>query len=178
MRPRRARRFPGAVALILALPAALLLPGRPAAAATGVHTTWLWHMHQPIYWPTQSTWAPGRYETAYETITLGHSQNDEFTIFNSDDRVNDYQGYPKTALGQVLHLPDAGAQVSFAGSLIQNVGSLGQNGWNSGRYASNWYQPYRDAHAWRGLVERGMAQDNSWARSADRYEALYRQLTG
>ena len=37
---------------------------------------------------------------------------------------------------------------------------------------------YRDAHAWRGLVERGMAQDNSWARSADRYEALYRQLTG
>jgi starch synthase len=37
---------------------------------------------------------------------------------------------------------------------------------------------YRDARAWRGLVERGMAQDNSWARSADRYEALYRQLTG
>jgi starch synthase len=37
---------------------------------------------------------------------------------------------------------------------------------------------YRDARAWRGLVERGMAQDNSWARSADRYEALYRQLAG
>jgi starch synthase len=37
---------------------------------------------------------------------------------------------------------------------------------------------YRDRQAWRGLVERGMAQDNSWARSAERYEALYRQLAG
>jgi starch synthase len=37
---------------------------------------------------------------------------------------------------------------------------------------------YRDGHAWRGLVQRGMAQDNSWDRSAERYEALYRQLAG
>jgi starch synthase len=35
---------------------------------------------------------------------------------------------------------------------------------------------YRDARAWGGLVERGMAEDNSWARSAERYEALYRRL--
>ena len=105
----------------------------PAAgvAATGVHTTWLWHMHQPIYWPTQSTWTPGRYETAFETITLNHSQNDEFTIFNSDDRVADYQWYPKDALQSVLDLPDAGAQVSFAGSLIENIFSLGNAGWKA-----------------------------------------------
>jgi starch synthase len=37
---------------------------------------------------------------------------------------------------------------------------------------------YRDARAWRGLVLRGMAQDNSWARSATAYEALYRRLAG
>ncbi len=35
---------------------------------------------------------------------------------------------------------------------------------------------FRDRRAWRGLVERGMAEDNSWERSAGRYEALYRRL--
>ncbi|HPF71603.1 MAG TPA: hypothetical protein PLQ13_13085, partial [Candidatus Krumholzibacteria bacterium] len=128
--------------------AALLLAALPAVAGTGVHTTYLWHMHQPIYWPDQSTWTPGRYETAYETITLGHSQNDEFSIFNSDDRVADYQWYPKDALGMVLDLPDAGAQVSFAGALIENITSLGNAGWNGGRYATDWSSHYRTAMGW------------------------------
>ncbi len=35
---------------------------------------------------------------------------------------------------------------------------------------------WRDRRAWRGLVERGMAQDFSWERSAAGYEALYRRL--
>jgi starch synthase len=35
---------------------------------------------------------------------------------------------------------------------------------------------FRDRRAWRGLMRRGMAQDNSWERSAERYEALYRRL--
>lgn len=120
----------------------------PPAAAAPVHTTYLWHMHQPIYWPERSTWNGRAYEHAYETITLGHSQSDESSIFNSDDRVHDYQDYPKTALATILDVPDAGAQVSFATSLIQNVSSLAAAGWNGGRYAPNWYQPYRDAHAW------------------------------
>jgi starch synthase len=34
----------------------------------------------------------------------------------------------------------------------------------------------RDRRAWAGLVRRGMAEDNSWDRSAGRYEALYRTL--
>jgi starch synthase len=37
---------------------------------------------------------------------------------------------------------------------------------------------YRDRRAWRGLMERGMAEDNSWARSAARYEQLYEALAG
>ncbi len=36
---------------------------------------------------------------------------------------------------------------------------------------------HRDPDAWRGLVLRGMAEDNSWDRSAAQYEALYRRLT-
>ncbi len=117
-------------------------------AGTGVHTTYLWHMHQPIYWPDASTWTPARYETAYETITLGHSQNDEFTIFNSDDRVGDYQWYPKDAVSSILDLPEAGAQVSFAGALMENLFSLGDAGWNGGRYAADWYSHYRTARGW------------------------------
>jgi starch synthase len=34
----------------------------------------------------------------------------------------------------------------------------------------------RDARAWRELVLRGMAEDNSWEQSARRYEALYEHL--
>ncbi len=125
----------------------LMLLAAPALAAP-VHTSYLWHMHQPIYWPDRSPGFSPRYEFAHETIALGHSQNDVFSIFNNDDRVRDYQDYPKLAIQSALDQPDAGAQVSFAGSLIQNVTSLGSAGWNGGRYASNWWQPYRDAKSW------------------------------
>jgi hypothetical protein len=135
-------RYIFAVAILLCLAACDGLPAAP------VHTTYLWHMHQPIYWPDRSTWYPARYETAYETITLGHSQSDVYGIFNKDDRVHDYQDYPKTAIGMVLDLPDAGAQISFASALIENVKSLADNGWNGGRYASDWYSDYRTARSW------------------------------
>jgi hypothetical protein len=36
-----------------------------AAAAAPIHTTYLWHMHQPIYWPDASTWYADPYEHAY-----------------------------------------------------------------------------------------------------------------
>jgi hypothetical protein len=119
-----------------------------ASHAAPVHTTYLWHMHQPIYWPDRSTWYPSRYETAYETITLGHSESDVYGVFDKDDRVHDYQDYPRTAIGMVLDLPDAGAQISFASALIENVKSLADNHWNGGRYATNWYGDYRTARSW------------------------------
>jgi starch synthase len=37
---------------------------------------------------------------------------------------------------------------------------------------------WRDPAGWRGLMLRGMAQDNSWERSAAGYEELYRRLAG
>ena len=139
------RRAPGlGAALILVV--LHCIPG--TAPAAPVHTTYLWHMHQPIYWPDRSTWYPSRYETAYETITLGHSENDVFTIFNKDDRVHDYQDYPETAVSTILDLADAGAQVSFAAALIENVTSLADAGWNGGRYAPDWYGDYRAARSW------------------------------
>jgi starch synthase len=35
---------------------------------------------------------------------------------------------------------------------------------------------HRDERAWRGIVERGMAQDNSWRHSAAEYERLFSRL--
>ncbi len=35
---------------------------------------------------------------------------------------------------------------------------------------------HRDARAWRGLQVRGMAEDNSWRHSAERYEELFEEL--
>jgi hypothetical protein len=134
--------------LILAAATVAPLAARGPASAAPVHTTYLWHMHQPIYWPDRSTWNPSRYETAYETITLGSSESDVFDIFNKDDRVHDYQDYPKAAIASVLDLPDAGAQVSFASALIENVKSLADAGWNGGRYASNWYADYHTGRSW------------------------------
>jgi starch synthase len=36
---------------------------------------------------------------------------------------------------------------------------------------------FRDKRAWHAMMRRGMALDHSWARSAERYRALYRALT-
>jgi len=118
------------------------------ATSAPIHTTYLWHMHQPIYWPDASTWYADPYEQAYETIELGHSESDEAEIFGKADRIGDYQWYPRDAISSILDLPDAGAQVSFAGSLIENISSLGDAGWNGGAYGSSWYGSYREARGW------------------------------
>ncbi len=136
-----------AAAVAFAALAAALAPAA-ALAATGVHTTYLWHMHQPIYWPDESAWTPGRYQTAYETLVTGTAQNDLAAIFGSDDRRGDYQHYPRDAVASMLDLPDGGAQVSFAGALMENVQSLADAGWNGGAYGLNWFGPYREARGW------------------------------
>jgi hypothetical protein len=141
-------RFATAAFLVAAAFVAVLAAVPPGASAAPVHTSYLWHMHQPVYWPDDSTWSPGEYETAYETIVLGHSENDEAEIFGKADRLGDYQHYPRDAISSILDLPDAGAQVSFAGSLIENITSLGDNGWNGGAYAADWWQWYPEARGW------------------------------
>lgn len=149
MRTRMGRAAPTGMAVGSAVLLFVFLAGGGAPApAAPVHTTYLWHMHQPIYWPSESAWTPGEYEKAYETISLGHSESNVFEIFDKDDRVRDYQDYPRVALFSILDLPDAGAQISFAGALVENLFSLGDNGWNGGRYASDWYRWYREAIGW------------------------------
>ncbi len=126
----------------------LLFLAGASLASTGVHTTYLWHMHQPIYWPDESVWTPGRYQTAYETLLGGYCQNDLAEIFGKDDRIGDYQWYPRDAVASMLDLPEAGAQVSFAGALVENIESLAEAGWDGGVYASDWTSHYREARGW------------------------------
>jgi hypothetical protein len=128
--------------------AALCLP-IPSRAAP-VHTTYIWHMEQPIYWPAPSTWGEG-YQTAWESIVLKdggalHPENDVRAIFSVEDRVAAYQFRPRDAI-QAMSGVDAGAQVTYTGGLVRNVASLGavsQLG-----YSPSWNSAFVQARGWQ-----------------------------
>ncbi|MCF8365668.1 MAG: T9SS type A sorting domain-containing protein [Bacteroidales bacterium] len=124
-----------------------------------VHTTYLWHLQQPIYWPEQSTWTPGQYQDVWESQYLknnggniypdglAHPLNDLEEIFGKDDRKAVYQWRTKDAVQTLLGLPDAGAQVNYSGCLIENVNSLavaGQLG-----YSTGWQNNFQTARNWQ-----------------------------
>lgn len=122
------------------LPMALIWGGN-------IHTSYLWHMHQPIYWPDASQDHPG-YQVAYESIQRreeqgGHPIDTLEDYFSKDDRQAVYQWRVKDAINNIQHLPQAGAQVTYSGSLLKNVESLGAN--NAYGYSSNWKNHYIDA---------------------------------
>jgi hypothetical protein len=125
-----------------------LMPSALHAANTNVHTTWLWHLHQPIYWPDRApaNHAADHYQNAWDTIQLGNVHPDDTsltTVFGESDRVNAYQGEPSGTVSGLLGYPNAGAQLNMSGALMENVQSLAvQNqlgygsGWNSGNTAA------------------------------------------
>ena len=92
-----------------------------AATALGqnpIHVTYLWHMHQPIYYP---------YETVNQTDNAGRFN---FSVRGvHDQRTGAYGEWPKNAVQQGTDLPHAGVQVSFSGSLMENMTGLYGNGW-------------------------------------------------
>ncbi|MDR3456472.1 MAG: carbohydrate-binding protein [Verrucomicrobiae bacterium] len=115
-----------------------------AGTNTNVHTTWLWHLHQPIYWPDRApaNHAADHYQNAWDTIQLGNAHpNDTVltTVFGAGDRVAAYQGGPSSTVNGLRGYANAGAQVNMSGALMENVQSLaaaGQlgygSGWNNG----------------------------------------------
>ena len=134
----------------LCLVSLLLPPGvRAADSNTGVHTTWLWHLHQPIYWPDRAPYnhnGVDHYQNAWDTIQLGNVHPDDTdltTVFTDPDRVAAYQGQPSSTVQGLLGYPNAGVQLNMSGALMENVQSLAvQNqlgygsGWNSGNTAA------------------------------------------
>jgi hypothetical protein len=131
---------------------AFLLPCRHLCGSTNVHTTWLWHLHQPIYWPERRVSGNDHYEAAWDTIQQQNagrnhpSPENLSTIFGLADRVAAYQTRPHDALSSILGRPDAGAQVSYSGALMENVQSLGAAGQLG--YAGNWNTYNQQARGW------------------------------
>ncbi|MBK6765050.1 MAG: hypothetical protein IPG71_01715 [bacterium] len=117
--------------------------------AAPVHTTYLWHLEQPIYWPAPSPYGAG-YETALESIWqrnngAAHPENDVSGIFMLADRVAAYQDRPKNSIATMSGV-DAGAQVTYSGGLLRNVGSLGAA--NYGGYNNSWNSHFQTARNW------------------------------
>ncbi len=124
-----------------------------------VHTTYLWHLQQPIYWPEQSQWSPSQYQDVWESQYLksnggniypdgqAHPLNNLEEIFGKDDRKAVYQWRTRDGVETLLGLPDAGAQVNYSGCLLENVNSLAAAGqWG---YAAGWQNNFVTARNWQ-----------------------------
>lgn len=137
------------VAATVALVGLFLCP--VVAKSDAVHFSYLWHMEQPIYWPAQQASGADRYERAWESIQrtdagAAHPANDLRDIFGKADRVAAYQYRTRDSINALLWTPDAGAQMSYSGGLIENIASLGAA--NQLGYSPNWYQSIREARIW------------------------------
>ena len=115
-----------------------------------VHTSYLWHLQQPTYWPDKSVDNPYEYQKVWESNVLkfnggnndvngiAHPTNDLQEIFSKPDRVNVYQWETYNSMQSIAHLPEAGVQVNYGGCLIENINSLADAGqWG---YQNNWQQ--------------------------------------
>ena len=123
-----------------------------------VHTSYLWHLEQPIYWPETSVWNPYQHQNAWESQYLKwnngnwypdgqqHPLNNIQEIFSNDDRKAVYQYRAKDAVQSLLGLSEAGAQVNYSGCLMENVNSLaGAGQWG---YYSGWQSSFVSARGW------------------------------
>ena len=92
-------------------------------------------MHQPIYWPGESV---------VEAAAAAHYGFDVVTVHT--DRSGPYTSWPSDAVGalRAAGLGRAGAQVSFSGSLMENLDALEA----AGRGFSGWKTPWRTAATW------------------------------
>ena len=128
---------------ILAL-AGLLAFTCTQAFAGSVKVARFWHNHQPIYWPDWSS--EGHVQFAKDSINNGgaHPANNLTDIFGLHDRVQAYQYGPRDSLANCDS--GAGYAISYSGSLIDNVRSLGSAGMLG--YDSNPFGGYQDACSW------------------------------
>ncbi|MBP5787491.1 MAG: hypothetical protein J6Y19_06730 [Kiritimatiellae bacterium] len=134
--------------LVSSTVAAAVLLGVAAlpVSASSVKVARFWHNHQPIYWPD---WADGHVQYAKDSIEMkgnqgGHPVDNLTEIFGKYDRVKAYQYGPRNSLGACD--TGAGYAISYSGSLIDNVRSLGSAGMLE--YSSTPFAGYQDACSW------------------------------
>lgn len=125
-----------------------------------VHTSYLWHMDQPVYWADKSKDKPDSKQfveesqrlkmsggNMYTGSSLAHPTNNLEEIFSKADRVNAYQSAPRDAVNSIKDISNAGAQLSISAGLLENIQSLGvKNQWG---YSSNWMNAYKEAISWK-----------------------------
>lgn len=100
-------------------------------AAEPIHVGFLWHMHQPIYYP---------YETILQTQSAARFSFNVVDVHNQ--RFGPYTDWPRDAINAGLSQPHLGAQISFSGSLIENLNALQSAGVNGGMW-NNWNADYQ-----------------------------------
>ncbi len=126
-------------------------------AQAQTHTSYLWHLQQPIYWPEQGSGTTYQFVKESNDIKSGggnnygtgtsHPTNDLQEIFSKNDRVNIYQHDAKNSVANITWHPEAGAQVNYSGCLIENVNSLANaNQWG---YYPDWADNYVEARSWQ-----------------------------
>ncbi len=117
--------------------AAVLGVAGSAAGQAPINVAFLWHMHQPVYYP---------YESIVQTQANNRYSFNVLDIHNQ--RFGPYTTWPKNAvqLGANAGLTHLGASVSFTGSLIQNLNAMQAAGVNGGMW-NNWQAGYNQGRA-------------------------------
>lgn len=123
----------------------------PAQTPPSVEVTYLWHLHQPIYWPAPAQADTRRYEFARDTVLAqnggrGNPSDTVSSIFGLDDRIAAYQYRPKDSIQTLFGQSLGGVQINYSGSLMQNVASLGENSMLG--YTPGWKNAYAEALGW------------------------------
>ena len=124
--------------LLVAVSATLLSLGLAprADAQAPIEVGFLWHMHQPIYYPG---------ENIVQTQNAGRFSFSLYDVHNQ--RNGPYTSWPRDAVQLGLSQPNLGTQVSFSGSLIENLNTLRDNGIGGGTW-NNWQGAYQQAKGW------------------------------
>lgn len=121
------------LSVILAIGGVLFAGVRAGVAEEPIQVGFLWHMHQPIYYP---------YESVIETDANGRFSFSVVDVHNQ--RFGPYTTWPYDAISAGVGLPHLGAQVSFSGSLIENLNALEVAGVNGGMW-DDWAWGYNQA---------------------------------
>ena len=96
-----------------------------------IYISFHWHMHQPIYWPYEDIITTNnRHVYSYDLLEIMFTRSGPYTSwpYNSVKAMADHD------------LAHGGAQVSFSGSLIENLDAIQ----NSGAGFQGWSQWYRN----------------------------------
>lgn len=109
----------------------------PPTGRPKIHLALHWHMHQPKYWPgeniVETSRNPQNTDTPIEHVTW-------------PDRVGGYTHYMADAVQMNSNLPHMGVQVSWSGSLTENLNVLADHGIT---YNKHWMDNYRAARRWK-----------------------------